>query len=390
MPSSNISPRILLVLPTYLPETFGGAEQQSRKLAAALIGSGATVSILTPAIDRKTPRRERDGALEIHHFWQRHLPNLGGRRMMSFFLWTLKSASFIWRRRREYDVVHIIHGRLHAVGPLIGAALGAKPTLVKIGRGGPGFFDIEAVRTKALIGWVCAWLVKRLTTGFIANSREIANDFDRHGVARSKVHRIPNGVVVPPQREPAVRAADAIRFVYLGRLDIEKALDRMIEGFAQLPAYPVVKLILAGDGPCGEALKTLTIRLGIADRVEFTGRIDDVAPLLKTADFYISTSVSEGMSNALLEAMSHAVPPLVSRVSGVEDMLVDGVSGLLFDADDQTAYVAKLRAAMEMPLTVRRQIGQAAAETVRERFSMDSVAEQHLALYAKLTAERLR
>lgn len=385
----NFLPRILLVLPTYLPETFGGAEQQSRKLAAALTERGASVSILTPAIDRKTPRRERDGALTIHRFQQRHLPNLGGRRMMSFLFWTLKSASFVWRHRHEYDVVHIIHGRLHAVGPLIGAALGGKPTLVKIGRGGPGFFDIEAVRTKALIGWLCAGLVKRLTTGFVANSREIADDFDRHGIARARVHRIPNGVVMPLQCEPAVKAAGPIRFVYLGRLDIEKSLDRMIEGFAQLPAHPVAKLILVGDGPCDEALKTLAIRLGIADRVEFTGRVDDVAPLLKTADFYISTSVSEGMSNALLEAMSHAVPPLVSRVSGVDDMLVDGISGLLFDSGDQTAYVEKLRAAMEMPLTARRQIGQTAAETVRRRFSMDSVAEQHLTLYARLVAERL-
>ena len=389
MPPSDASPRILLVLPTYLPETFGGAEQQSRKLAAALLARGASVSILTPAVNPGTPRRERAGALTIHRFRQRHLPNLGGRRMMSFLLWTLKSAAFIWRRRREYDVVHIIHGRLHALGPLIGAALAGKPTLVKIGRGGPGFFDIEAVRTKAVIGWPCAFLVKRLTNGFIANSQEIADDLEAHGVPSTLVHRIPNGVVIPPSREPAAEAANTLRFVYLGRLDAEKALDRMIAGFAQLPANPSAKLILVGEGSCGEELKALAVRLGIADRVEFPGRVNDVAPFLETADFYISTSLSEGMSNALLEAMSHAVPPLVSRVSGVEDMLVDGVSGLLFDAGDWGAYAAKLRTAIEMAPATRRRLGLAAAQTIRDRFSMDYVAEQHLALYARLITSRI-
>jgi glycosyltransferase involved in cell wall biosynthesis len=95
------------------------------------------------------------------------------------------------------------------------------------------------------------------------------------------------------------------------------------------------------------------------------------------------------MSNSLLEAMSHAVPPLVSRVSGVEDMLVDGVSGLLFNAGDWDAYVATLRAAIEMPRDTRRRLGHAAAQTIRDRFSMDYVAEQHLALYARLISDRL-
>lgn len=389
MPPSSASLRILLVLPTYLPETFGGAEQQSRKLAAALLARGASVSILTPAVNPQTPRHEHVGALTIHRFRQRHLPNLGGRRMASFLSWSLKSAAFIWRRRREYDVVHVIHGRLHALGPLIGAALGGKPSLVKIGRGGPGFFDIEAVRTKALIGWLCAFLVKRLTRGFIANSQEIADDLEAHGVARARVHRIPNGVVIPPPRQVVTEATNVLRLVYLGRLDAEKALDRMIEGFAQLPPSSAAKLVLVGEGSCGEALKALAIRLGVADRVEFPGRVDDVAPFLETADFYISTSLSEGMSNALLEAMSHAVPPLVSRVSGVEDMLVDGASGLLFDAEDRDAYVAKLRAAVEMPPAARHRLGLAAAQTIHDRFSMDYVAEQHMALYARLLTGRI-
>src|SRR3546814_11462225 len=106
MPPSNALPRILLVLPTYLPETFGGAEQQSRKLAAALLANGASVSILTPAVNPETPPRERAGTLTIHRFWQRHLPNLGGSSMLSFLLWSQNSDACTWSRRLHHDVVH--------------------------------------------------------------------------------------------------------------------------------------------------------------------------------------------------------------------------------------------------------------------------------------------
>ncbi len=62
-----------------------------------------------------------------------------------------------------------------------------------------------------------------------------------------------------------------------------------------------------------------------------------MTPYLREADVYLSTSLSEGMSNALLEAMSHAVMPVVSRVSGVGDVVEEGVTGLLFPPGDEAA-----------------------------------------------------
>lgn len=375
--------RVLLVLPTYLPETFGGAEQQSRKLSAALSERGADVTILTPCVGKLTPRHESAGAVAIHRLRQPHLPNLGGRHMLSFLIWTLRSAAWIARRGRNYDVVHIVHGRLHAVGPLLGAMLARKPTLIKVGRGG-AHFDLAVVRKKKLIGPLCARLVKGLATGFVANSREIVEDLESFGVPPARVHRIPNGVVMP-QGETATSRNEAVRrFVYLGRLDSEKALDFMIDGFAELPDEPPARLVLVGEGDCGTALKAQTARHRLDDRVEFAGRVEDVAPQLANADFFVSTSTSEGMSNALLEAMSHSVPPLTSRVSGVADIVEDGVSGLLFAPGDKRAFVERLGEALAMSDGQREAMGHAAAERVRTCYGMDHIADRHLALYAQL------
>jgi glycosyltransferase involved in cell wall biosynthesis len=112
--------------------------------------------------------------------------------------------------------------------------------------------------------------------------------------------------------------------------------------------------------------------------------VADVTPYLREADVYLSTSLSEGMSNALLEAMSHGVMPVVSRVSGAEDLVEEGVSGFLLPPGDESALAARLAEALSMTSERRRAMGEAARAAMRTRFSLDAIAERHLTLYRKL------
>jgi mannosyltransferase len=128
----------------------------------------------------------------------------------------------------------------------------------------------------------------------------------------------------------------------------------------------------------------LSRRLGQESRIVFTGAVGDVTPYLQEADVYVSTSVSEGMSNALLEAMSSGVMPVVSQVSGADDLVEDGVSGLLFPPGDETALVTRLEMSLAMTAERRRATGEAAQASIRARFSLDRVAERHLSLYRRL------
>jgi glycosyltransferase involved in cell wall biosynthesis len=89
------------------------------------------------------------------------------------------------------------------------------------------------------------------------------------------------------------------------------------------------------------------------------------------------------MSNALLEAMSHAVMPVVSRVSGVADVVEEGVVGLVFPAGDESALAKRLEESLAMTSEHRRATGEAARAAVR-RFSLDRIAELHLSLYRSL------
>jgi glycosyltransferase involved in cell wall biosynthesis len=92
------------------------------------------------------------------------------------------------------------------------------------------------------------------------------------------------------------------------------------------------------------------------------------------------------MSNALLEAMSHGVMPVVSRVSGADDMVEEGVSGFLFPAGDEAGLAARLMEAVTMTADRRQAMGERARTAIRASCSLESVADQHLALYRLVIA----
>jgi len=229
-------------------------------------------------------------------------------------------------------------------------------------------------------------MIARNTTAWVANSKEIAADLMCWGIPSERVHTIPNGVEIPDDEEQRSRNG-VVHFVSMGRLEVEKAVDQTIRAFAGLPADARAHLTILGDGPCRPALEALSRRLKQEGRIAFTGAVGDVAPYLKEADVYVSTSVSEGMSNALLEAMSSGLMPVVSRVSGADDLVEEGVSGLLFPPGDETALTRRLESSLAMTAEGRRATGAAARAAVRDRFALEDVVERHLTLYRNLIEE---
>jgi glycosyltransferase involved in cell wall biosynthesis len=376
-------PRIVMMLPAYLPESFGGAEQQTRRFAQALAHRGAAVTLLAPRLERRTPAREREGPVVVRRFRLRAAPNLGGRHLDSFLWWCVCISAWLWRNRRRYDVIYVVHGRLHAFPAAIAGKWLGKPVVVKPGRGGEDHFDLSVVHRKRLLGPFFARCIAGDTTAWVANSQAIAADLARWSVPSERVHAIPNGVDLPDNVRRRGRNG-VLHLLSIGRLDREKAVDQTIRAFAAVTTDTPARLTILGDGPCREELEALSHHLGQAGHIAFPGAVADVTPYLRDADVYLSSSISEGMSNALLEAMSHGVVPVVSRVSGAADVVDEDVSGLLFPPGDETTLATRLQEALTMPAELRWAIGDAARAAVRARFALHEVAEGHLRLYRSL------
>jgi glycosyltransferase involved in cell wall biosynthesis len=372
-----------MVLPTYLPESFGGAEQQCRKLSQALSRIGVRVTILAPRLCSETPPREREGDVEIRRFRVRKAPNLGGRYIGSLLAWSAKVVWWLLAHARDIDIIHVFHGRLHALPAVLGSSLIGKPSLVKIGRGGDAF-DLGVVRSKRLIGGSAYRAILNHADGYIANSREIVDDLLKHDIPPDRIVPVANGVEIPTARSDHERGPidrpSPRNYVYLGRLDSEKRIDILLEGFARF-SDTSARLTIVGDGDSRAESERLASKLGLGGRVQYAGRADDVARYLRPAHFYLSTSVSEGMSNALLEAMSFGVVPLVSEVSGAKGVVEHGHSGFLFEPGNLDDFVSKLELTREAAKKDYRAMSDSARETICQKFGIDRIADAHIQIY---------
>jgi glycosyltransferase involved in cell wall biosynthesis len=113
-----------------------------------------------------------------------------------------------------------------------------------------------------------------------------------------------------------------------------KRVDVAMEVFARVRAQVPARLVLVGDGPDLGKVQRLASALGVADAVVVLGEQDPVMPLLSVADVFLLPSAQESFGLAALEAMACGVPVVASRVGGLSEVVDDGVSGCLHEADD--------------------------------------------------------
>jgi glycosyltransferase involved in cell wall biosynthesis len=208
---------------------------------------------------------------------------------------------------------------------------------------------------------------------------------ERLGLSPDHVVHLPNGVEVTRFADARMRERGAARAALgfaddawvvgsVGALTPVKGFDVLLEAAARLaPTCDGFRLLIVGDGPLRNTLTEEAAKLEIVDRVRFTGRREDVATLLAAMDAYVCSSRSEGMSNALLEAMSAGLPVIATSVGDHPVVIRNGVDGLLVPPNDVDSMAAALRKLINgQDLSVR--LGAAARSRAEEFDFRRSVA----------------
>jgi N-acetyl-alpha-D-glucosaminyl L-malate synthase BshA len=139
---------------------------------------------------------------------------------------------------------------------------------------------------------------------------------------------------------PRYAAEDEKLLVHLSNFRPVKRILDVIEVFARVARALPARLMMIGDGPDRSSAEYLALNLGIADRIHFLGKQDNVNELLPLADLMLMPSAMESFGLAALEAMACSVPTIATRVGGVPELIDDGVNGLLFPLGDVEAMAA--------------------------------------------------
>jgi glycosyltransferase involved in cell wall biosynthesis len=164
----------------------------------------------------------------------------------------------------------------------------------------------------------------------------------------------------------------------------KKGYRTLFETLARLrERVPGVLFVVAGEGRLEGAPATLARDLGIAEHLALLGRRPDVPRVLASLDVFLLPSQSEGMSNALLEAMAMERAVVATAVSGNAEVIEDGRSGVLVPVGDAPAMAAAA-ARLLSDRAHRRTLGRAARQRVLERYSAPAMVRRMEALYARL------
>lgn len=206
---------------------------------------------------------------------------------------------------------------------------------------------------------------------------------DFYALGRGTVLSIPNGVPdlgnlgPPPMRPKGTLVVGSV-----GRLDLMKAHDVLLRAIAQVEG---VRVVILGEGEQHSALEKLAVDLGVSDRVELPGWVDNPHAYLSEFDVMALPSRSEGFPLTVVEAMLAARPIVATRVGSVAEAVTNGETGLLVDKDDVNGLAAALRCLRDDP-ALRLRLGQQGREVAVAHFTAKQMAVSYEHLWHKVLA----
>jgi glycosyltransferase involved in cell wall biosynthesis len=198
-----------------------------------------------------------------------------------------------------------------------------------------------------------------------------------------------------PSRRDEGRAAlgvqpDTLVFGTVGRLLPVKDHATFLAALAVLRQRGLpFQAVIVGDGPLRRALADSARALDLSSSVRFVGNRDDVAALLAGLDVFVQSSISEGLSNTVLEAMASGVPVVATDVGGTGELVEPGYTGLLAPASNPAALASAI-GTLATDAPARQRMGLAARARAQSTFTLSGMVAAYERLYVELFARATR
>jgi len=345
-------------------ERMGGLERQALKICSRLPDYGYEVHVITPGKAGDAARGLLDDRVILHEMGydpKRRL-NVGSYLRGYWLLRRLKPDVFMGSLGANY------RGRPAAI-------LAGVPVILS---------DSGSIRpTASLSVRLRDKLFAGRTDAFICLSKGVAEaEKKRIGRDDIRVEVVCNNIDIEETRRAAQKPAgarheigaadDTVVFIAVGRLVWEKAFDILLEAWALLGVEPQqARLVIVGDGPLAEDLRSRARDLDLTDTAHFLGWRENVPSLIKEADALVMSSISEGGPSTLLEAAALGVPCVSSNPQGSNVMLhtADGKTSLVVEAGSAEQLAQAMKKMLDMTPAERQAMGARAYDHVASYFA---------------------
>ncbi|NNF41408.1 MAG: glycosyltransferase, partial [Woeseiaceae bacterium] len=176
-------------------------------------------------------------------------------------------------------------------------------------------------------------------------------------------------------------AADDFVIAAAGQLIPRKGHRYLLQALADLKdRFPAIKLVIFGEGYLNTSLRAQAAALGLGDVVQFAGFRDDLDTFLGCFDLFAHPALAEGLGVAALKAAAAGLPVVGFEAGGMVEAVVHEETGLLVAPEDSDALARAIARFIEQP-NLGRTFGAAGQRRMREQFSIDTMADEHVALY---------
>ena len=297
-------------------------------------------------------------------------------------------------RAQRIDVLHC-HGFYANVFAIPAAWLARVPVILASVRDSAGRILWTPAQQRAQRA-IC-----RMAHGVLVNAQAVGDVLAQSGYDPAKLHVVFNGVEMLPQpsasagrvRRELALPADAPLVATVTRLEraagVEfKGIGCFLDAVARLTRrHPRVRFLIVGDGHCRAELEARSKALGLERVVLFTGVRRDIPDILRELSVSVLPSLTEGLSNSLLEALACGVPVVATRVGGTPEVIVDNECGLLVPAGDPVALAEAIERMLVDP-ALRARLSNAGLQRVAERFSMRRMVQDTETLYERMARSR--
>jgi len=381
--------RVALLIAGFHP-LVGGAEKQARLLAKTLhqrhdidftvVTRGAAGTPLVDAVDGIPVIRAPNS---VRSRWLASSSYLGA------------GLAFLALQPRRFDIYHCVQSYSPATLAVLAARIRGGRVIVKVTASNELG---EAAELRRLPFFRTRMRLLERVDAFVALTGQVERELMSLGIDQSRIVQIPNGVEIPPpagiderrtirQRLGMDRVAPVV--VYAGRLSQEKGLVSLLKAWAMLHRVrPEARLVFVGPGGhvrnVEQQLVDMVRELALGESVRFVGAVPDVAPYLAAADVFVLPSRSEGLSNALLEAMAHGKSIVTTDIDGNSFVAADR-DCLKVAVDDSHALYTAIAALVEHA-DLRERLGRSARDLAIRQFSIEAVSDRYLALYRRVSS----